>query len=161
MIKKILSEIGRLFPDDAFHEECLSVIHEYEDKMFRDFKKIVSSENVSLSEIYKMLSDTEKARASALNAVFNGRIKIWEGECVAKIKYRDAKKEVSERKVEIHDLYFTPVGNFYIRGFCHLRQDTREFNVANIMFATLRKQECSDPKEFVNLVMQGKNRLYE
>lgn len=155
MLKSVLQKISSKYPNDPICFELVDIIEDYEKNLIKRFNG-VSGADISL--VYQMLYQELNSVNSALNKVLTQKIKIWEGSCVAELIYQDAKKETSERKVEIQKLYKTPMGEYYIKGFCYLRQDVRDFKVSGILSAKLRNQECSDHQKFVALVMGNKNK---
>ncbi|MBE3556574.1 MAG: WYL domain-containing transcriptional regulator [Firmicutes bacterium] len=71
------------------------------------------------------------------------------------LRYRDASGEETQRKVEPWELAFHE-GGYYLIGYCHLRQDQREFRVDRILeVEPLKEESFLLPEQFLHPLDQS------
>lgn len=69
----------------------------------------------------------------------HGKQALWKGSRKVEITCIDVDSEITDRKIEINEVYATRNGDINIRAYCFMRNEGRTFKADNIIRLTSSK----------------------
>lgn len=124
----------------------------YEEDLIRAFRKIAASLPDEISIDLRTIEDTHGFRTSATTLhdveIFRRLVKATLGRCRIGLTYWSAYRDVeTERMVDPYHIANID-GEWYLIGYCHLREDVRMFSPARIRALEETDEVFAAPAEF-------------
>lgn len=95
------------------------------------FSTVFSKKGHKSASVYSV--DAKTSRSDVIDKFEQSLTTLWAGEISGvEFTYVSFDGERSRRQVDVEELMFNEQGQFYLRGFCHKRQEQRTFKVMNI-----------------------------
>ena len=111
------------------------------------------TEDVNVSALSSVIYATDKS-VKVEEEISDTILEAWKSCITIDATYAKSRKEISERKLDIHALFLSEK-IWYCRAFCHERQDFRNFALHKFQSAEMTKDKFSRSKSVIKKLKQG------